>query len=965
MPRLKIKKELDGERREENDANNGADLTRNATIKANKAEQSVKQGEGRNPSITKVYDFVITASLILMFLGLPLFFTNMTLQGLGFEKQMYFYIILLVGLFAWVIKAIAEGHILIKRTPLDIPIIIFLLAILGSSIFSVNKWASFMGGWGIPAKSFISILAMALFYWFMISNITMKRLNAILAAFATSIGLICFIFILNFFSLNLIGWVLGAIGLKIQPNAVWMNGGFNTIGLLSNLEIFISAAILIIVGILGSLTHPPSQRGVRGDFSMAGSGDIGNDGTRDGSDDSKVIRAKALEIDQDLRAEKSPRFADANRPPLEKGADQPPIPRPATSAGRPPLIKGVTVVLLYGILLACLFVILVLGSYVSLIGLLVGLGVILTLAMSRLVDMDKKIFSINSFLFALVLVYIIIGKTPIQLKPLPSEIGLSRSISWQISKEGFKDKYLLGAGLGNFEYVFNKHKPKTFNDNVLWNTRFSEATGIFYEAFATLGGIGVAALILLILTFLGVCLYIVVKRNANERELENESAGIGCADILFVALFAASVSLGIDMALYLTGGVLIIFACLLAALVMSVISLNKPKYFKELFFSYKVKPEYALALSFVFVCLSCGIILLFITLGKIYLADVYAKKALTSENEEVALRKISNAIKLFPYQYMYYEKMGDLMALAGDKEMKNEKRDMEKVQNLLINAINSHKKAISLSPESAFSWENLGVVSEAIVKYDPTLLNDAENSYKKAIELDPNNPALRMRIGMIKEAKAEIAAAEENKEGEKDKESKEAIKVKLYNGAIEDFEKAIELKPDLTSAYDGVSRIKEKNGDLEKAIEYMTVSFNLNANNAFYPFNLGRLYYNMAAADMAEKRTADPAEEGNADTGEFNIASSTEGIKVEENSKIVENKKAIDSENDLKIAEALFKRAVQLQDKYVDALYSLAMVYEKQGMISEAKEYYKKTLDSLPENAAETRKMLEKKIGSM
>ncbi|OGF20363.1 hypothetical protein A2Y83_01145 [Candidatus Falkowbacteria bacterium RBG_13_39_14] len=94
------------------------------------------------------------------------------------------------------------------------------------------------------------------------------------------------------------------------------------------------------------LTPPLSQRGAGGDFSTAGTGVRENEGTRDGAGGSTVIRAEAVEIEQGLRAEKSPRFADANRPPLEKGVDQPPacagrpIPRFA-DANRPSLEKGV------------------------------------------------------------------------------------------------------------------------------------------------------------------------------------------------------------------------------------------------------------------------------------------------------------------------------------------------------------------------------------------------------------------------------------------------------------------------------------------------------------------------------------------------------------------------------------------------------------------------------------------------
>ncbi len=895
-----------------------------------------------NPFIVKVCDRIITLSLALIFLGVPLFFTGLTLQGMNFEKLMFFYLALLLGFFAWILKAILEGKIVVKRTPLDIPIIIFILATLVSSFFSVNRWASFVGAFGLPVKSFISVLAFALFYWFLISNINKKRLKVILTALAVSIGLVSLFAVLNFFNVNIIGIVLGLFGLHPSWTQVLTeNAGFNTIGLLSNLQIFVSAGILIVIGVMGT------EAGV------------------------SSIKYQVL------RERKGGEEGEEGKEGKEG------------KEGRG-LMGGIKNLLLYAILLLLSLTIIVLGNFTSLIGLLIGLGVIIILAMAHLADVDKKVFGISSLLFALTLVYIIVGKPPVSLRDLPQEVGLSRQISWQISKDTFREKYFLGTGLGNFENSFNKFKPATFNNNALWNTRFSEATGIFYESLATIGGFGTVALILLILTFLGVSVYFIL--NTNRHECENESTRKVEAPFLFVALFAASVALGIDNALYLTGGTLLIFTVIIAALTMSIIAIYKKEYFKDLKLSYTVKPEYALALSFAFVCLSCGMILIFFSLGKVYLADIYARDGLSSDTEEMAVYKIKKAIGLFPYQYMYYEKLGDLLARVGDKEVKSGQKDMEKVQSLFIDALNSHKKAVSLSPENAFSWENLGVLSEAIVQYDPTLLNDADNSYSKAIELDPNNPALRMRLGVVKEAKADLAQNANQRESESESTQKNSadetarknnaeVAKKMYDAALENFNKAIELKLDLTSGYDAVARIKEKLGNLNEAINYMAASYNLNRKNAFYSFNLGRLFYNRAVlGNNANQREleSESARINNEETDAFDLASSTEeesGIMNHESGIMNgkdglpaqagadETRKDKDAENDLKTAEALFKQAIQLQDKYVDALYSIAMLYEHKGMRKEAKEYYKKTLDALPENS-EARSVVEERINN-
>lgn len=851
--------------------------------------------KGKNSFTIKVCDFLITMSFFLIFLGVPLFFTGLTWQGIAFEKQMFFYVFTLIGLFAWVLKAIQERRINIKRTPLDIPILIFITVALLASIFSINRWTSFFGGFGMPAKSFFSILAAALFYWLLVSNINKKRLAVIENALVISFTAVIILTILGFVSKYLGARTENAI------NSFFGGAGFNTIGLLSNLQIFISAAILILLGVIGAKKFGTAKKG-----------------------------AKFIEA-----FKKS--FA-------------------------------------FFTLFLCVVALFILGSYTSLIGLLAGLGIIIIFAIAGLFKIEKRAFGVISFLFALTLVYILIGKPALKLNNLPSEVGLSKSASWQISKEAFKARYILGTGPGNFEYAFNKYKLASFNNNILWSTRFSEATGIFYEILATMGGLGAASFALLIFAFLGVSISAILHK---DKDGGTEMAD----DLVIVALFAASVSLGIDSLIYLTGGTLIIFAIIIAALAMAVISLNKKEYFKDLPLSYKVRPEYALALSFVFVCLCCGMVLIFISAGKIYLADIYAKEALVSSNEADAINKIQKSISLFPYQYMYYEKMGDLAGIAGAKNMSAGGENSD-AQNLFVNALNSHKIAIGLSPENAFSWESLGVLAESFVQYDPRMLDDADASYIKAIALDPNNPALRVRLGVVREAKGDLAKnanqrkseSESTQKGAADKTQNADVAENLYNQAVENYKKASELKPDLTSAYDGLSRLEEKRGKLDDAIKNMTFSYRLNEKNSFYQFNLGRLYYNLAVlGDNANKRKleSESTQINNEETGAFDLgtATSTGEIATTTNMQIAEKPQVSEEnkskENDLKIAEMLFKQAIQTNPKYVDALYSLGSLYVVMGDKKQAKEYYKKSLDALPADSADSRKVIEDKMGKL
>lgn len=144
-------------------------------------------GGGSNVKKTVVvFDWIITASLFLMFFGVPIFFTGMTFQGLAFDKQIFFYFALLIGLVAWASKGVMTGDMHIRRTPLDIPILLFWAFYLVTVIFSVDRWHSFWGFFGDPSRGFISITALILAFYFILSHFNARRFPWLFGAFLAS-----------------------------------------------------------------------------------------------------------------------------------------------------------------------------------------------------------------------------------------------------------------------------------------------------------------------------------------------------------------------------------------------------------------------------------------------------------------------------------------------------------------------------------------------------------------------------------------------------------------------------------------------------------------------------------------------------------------------------------------------------------------------------------------------------------
>lgn len=136
--------------------------------------------------VTKMLDRLIGLSMFMIFFGIPLYFTGFSFQGIGFEKQIYFYFWLLLGTVFWVIKGVVLGEMSLQRTFLDIPILGLWLSLGLSTIFSVDRWRSFFGTFFDPSTSFMGATALVIAYYFILSNFNEKRLKMILIALVSS-----------------------------------------------------------------------------------------------------------------------------------------------------------------------------------------------------------------------------------------------------------------------------------------------------------------------------------------------------------------------------------------------------------------------------------------------------------------------------------------------------------------------------------------------------------------------------------------------------------------------------------------------------------------------------------------------------------------------------------------------------------------------------------------------------------
>lgn len=117
------------------------------------------------PTRLEVIEYIEKGSAIiigLLFITFPLVFSSITTDYFSLPKQavLAFTVLALILLFG--IKTVLQKKLIFRRTSFDLPIIIFVLAILLSSVFSLNKADSFV--------NFIPLLFAAIAYFTITNN---------------------------------------------------------------------------------------------------------------------------------------------------------------------------------------------------------------------------------------------------------------------------------------------------------------------------------------------------------------------------------------------------------------------------------------------------------------------------------------------------------------------------------------------------------------------------------------------------------------------------------------------------------------------------------------------------------------------------------------------------------------------------------------------------------------------------
>src|SRR3990167_7292057 len=151
-------------------------------------------------SKTEIASYLENASLFLLGLLLlifPFFLLTLTTDAFVLPKQILLGGVVFIILILFAVKSLLQGQVILRRTPFDLPILLFTLSLLVSSVFAVNRADALI--------SFVPLLFSGLAF-FAIVNTAKDKNSALLltTSLLTGAGIVSVLSLLSFLKIYIL-----------------------------------------------------------------------------------------------------------------------------------------------------------------------------------------------------------------------------------------------------------------------------------------------------------------------------------------------------------------------------------------------------------------------------------------------------------------------------------------------------------------------------------------------------------------------------------------------------------------------------------------------------------------------------------------------------------------------------------------------------------------------------------------
>lgn len=768
----------------------------------------------------KICNFVIKVSIYSLVFLMPLFWLPWTNEVYEFNKQYLLFFLVGLALLAWLVKMIVvQKRFVLRRTPLDLWILVFMAVMILSAIFSIDKISSWFGFYARFSDSVIGLLTLSVMYFVVVNNIRVNLRNSLSARSSDE-------------EIELQDESLSESNederMRLIPNeekriSQKMEIGRGSIGkgvlsLDKILRFFLTSVWLVVIitclsffGLWGKIPGLPQIMSFQSFNTVSGS-----------LEGLAIFLVAVIGLLTGMILYK------------------------ATSKKR-------RTKLFYYSLFVLAAVLLVLIDFWA-AWLVLGIVMLLLLLLAFWTRLFKE--RVNLLILPIILLLIsAVGLTGFIAKtktstgldflstPLPQEIILDFQTANTITWQTLKEEPIFGSGPGTFLANFTKFKPDEFNQNQFWNIRFDKGPSHLIEMVGTGGLLSILSYLLLVSIFLLIILVFFSRKKLAALESDNQHPTSGSRQpILLLSLILVWLSLLIAQFVYLQNTVLAFFFWFFMALAVVIWQEVQDKY-RKISFSFKKLPEVGLVFNVLLLILVFALLGLFYMGGRFYWAEVKFRQAAVDNQQLV--QNLEKTVNLNGFRENYRRALSQIYLINAwaEAEKPAEEQNIQLLQALVTGSIQQARLASSLSPNLVATWENLGAIYRDSQGLVGGTLPFALESFAKATELEPTNPFFfreRCRLNLISE--------------ERD-----------WDETIDYCQKAIDLKSDYLDAHIQLALVYEQKGDLEEAVKRLRealdklrgVSFqrgsSLAGAAAEIYFQLGRVYFNLDQLDEAVK----------------------------------------------------------------------------------------------------------------
>lgn len=418
-----------------------------------------------------------------------------------------------------------------------------------------------------------------------------------------------------------------------------------------------------------------------------------------------------------------------------------------------------------------------------------------------------------------------------QLENGGNESGQIRLIVWKGATDIFRAYPIFGSGVETFAYSYYQYRPKEHNLTAEWDFLYNKAHNEYLNYLANTGIVGFVAYVLLILTFIMWSVKQIFNLSFSEKsfahfkflffnQISNSSNLAENQKLLVVAMLASYTSYLVQNVFGFSIVMIAVFFYLFPAIIFVATENAKQSDFSNGFIG-KVLAHLRLSLGRRFMLLPFKalsklkfnilvIVVIFIltfsyvlTIGRLWVADTHFATGTSfadSGNPGQAYNELSEAVYLNPSEPLYHTEIGNA---ASGASLALLEKDATLSAQLKDQALLHTERALEISPNNLSIWRIVIQTYYQISFLDESYNKKTIEAFDKAISLAPTDAGVRF-----------------NK-------SKILWSLNMPDEAIKTLIEAIELKPNYREAHNTLGEYYFETQEYKKAIDEYTISLQI------------------------------------------------------------------------------------------------------------------------------------------